>query len=85
MTKQGPLHKSVLLNFFLNVIYCIIYEHSLRDKICDLNVGESQKAFGGSPKVFLSCINIGELDVGNDFFLDRFVRVCCKNNYFLLQ
>ena len=45
----------------------------------------SPKVTRDSPKVFLFCINIGELDVIRDFFPDRFVRVCCKKNYFLLQ
>ena len=46
------------------------------------------KGHKGQPKGFvvLYCINIGELDVKREeFFPDRFVRVCCKKNYFLLQ
>ena len=74
-------------------MYCINPEHSLKDKIVRLNhwggaqrsQGEPKGHQGGSPKVLLFCINIGELDVIKDFFLDIFVRVCCKKNYFLLQ
>ena len=55
-------------------------------------VGGEPKGHRGNPKVtrgdpngLLFFINIGELDVIRDFFPDRFVRVCCKKNYFLLQ
>ena len=53
------------------------HEHSLKDKIVGLNGWGKPKGHlgGGNPKVLLFCISIGELDVGGDFFPDRFVRV----------
>ena len=53
------------------------HEHSQKDKIVRLNGWGSPKVTwgGGNPKVLLFCISIGELDVGKDFFPDRFVRV----------
>ena len=63
------------------------HEHSLKDKFVRMNCwgGEPKGHRGAAQEVLLFCINIGELDVIEDFFPDRFVRVCCKKNYFLLQ
>ena len=48
-------------------------------------LGKPKIHFGAAQKFCLFCISIGELDVRKDFFPDRFVRTCCKKNYFLLQ
>ena len=58
-----------------------------KGKNCDIKwLGEPKGHLGvGNPKVLLFCINIGELEGIRDFFPDRFVRVWCKKNYFLLH
>ena len=43
-----------------------------KTKFWDRKVGEAKKSFGGSPKVLLFCINIGELDVENTSFPSNF-------------
>ena len=49
----------------------------------DWNVGEAQKSFGGSPNVFLFCINIGVLDVERTSFPSNFLRdIVRRNNSF---
>ena len=63
-----------------------MYEHSLQDKKFWIEtLGKPKSHFGGIPKVLPFCISRGELDRERDFFLDKFVRACCKKNYFLLQ
>ena len=62
------------------------HEHSQKDKFVKLNGWGKPKGHpGGNPKVSLFCMNIGWLEGIKDFFPDRFVRICCKKNYFLLQ
>ena len=43
-----------------------------KTKFWDWNIREAQKSFGASPKVFLFCINIGELDVEGTSFPSNF-------------
>ena len=56
-----------------------------RTKFWIETLGKPKSHIGATQKFFLFCISIGELDVRKDFFPDRFVRICCKKNYFLLQ
>ena len=63
-----------------------MYEHSLQDKNFWIEtLGKPKSHFGGNPIFFPFFISRGELDRDRDFFPDRFVRACCKKNYFLLQ
>ena len=48
-------------------------------------LGEPKGHPGGQPKGFFVCINIGELEGIRDFFPERFVRIWCKKNNFLLH
>ena len=50
-----------------------------KKKFWDRKVGEAQKSFGGSLKVLLFCISIGELDAERDFaFPCKLMRVIVR-------
>ena len=63
------------------------HEHSQKDKFVKLNGwGKPKGHSGGQPKGFAFLYKYRRVR-GNrgDFLPERFVRTCCKKNYFLLQ
>ena len=71
MIKWDPLRENALLIFVLNVMYCIMYEHSLMDKFWEWKCWGSPRVTLGQPKSFA--------------FLYKYRRVSCRIGLFPIE